>query len=58
MKSHLDLGNPLPHASISIGSDENAPEEIVVKMNDKEIFTKDLGINLSVAFILWGVWTM
>ena len=43
MKSHLDLGNPLPHASISIGSDENAPEEIVVKMNDKEIFTKDLG---------------
>ena len=57
MKSHLDLGNPLPHASISIGSDENARKKSS-KMNDKEIFTKDLGINLSVAFILWGVWTM
>ena len=40
MKSHLDLGNPLPHASISIGSDENAPEEIVVKMNDRKFSRK------------------
>lgn len=43
METHLDLGKPLPHVSINIGSNEDEPEEIVVKIAEKEIYTKDLG---------------
>ncbi|HDR7793808.1 TPA: AMP-binding protein [Bacillus luti] len=43
MESHLDLGKTLPHVSINIGSNEDDPEEIIVKIAGKEIYTKDLG---------------
>ncbi|MEY8346990.1 AMP-binding protein [Bacillus cereus] len=43
MNTHLDLGKPLPHVSIRISGDQNVPEEIVVKIGEKEIYTKDLG---------------
>ncbi|MEN1937336.1 AMP-binding protein [Paenibacillus sp. 102] len=43
MNTHLDLGEPLPHASIRISGDQNQPEEIVVTIGEKVIDTKDLG---------------
>ena len=43
MKTHLDLGKPLSHVSINIGSNEDGPEEIVVKIAGKDIYTEDLG---------------
>lgn len=54
MKSYLDLGNFLFYVSISIGLDENVLEEIVVKMNDKEIFMKDLGYKFECGIYFMG----
>ncbi|EEL51034.1 Long-chain-fatty-acid--CoA ligase [Bacillus cereus Rock3-44] len=43
MNTHLDLGEALPHAFIRISGDQNEPEEIVVTIGEKMIYTKDLG---------------
>ncbi|WP_026592282.1 AMP-binding protein [Bacillus sp. UNC437CL72CviS29] len=43
MNTHLDLGEPLPHTSVRISNDQNQPEEIVVTIGEKVIYTKDLG---------------
>lgn len=43
MNTHLDLGEALPHAFIRISGDQNEPEEIVVTIGEKVIYTKDLG---------------
>ncbi|HEK9100501.1 AMP-binding protein [Bacillus pfraonensis] len=43
MNTHLDLGEPLPHASVRISGNQNQPEEIVVTIGEKVIYTKDLG---------------
>ncbi|PFK35392.1 acyl-CoA synthetase [Bacillus cereus] len=43
MNTHLDLGEALPHAFIRMSGDQNEPEEIVVTIGEKVIYTKDLG---------------
>lgn len=43
MNTHLDLGEPLPHASVRMSGNQNQPKEIVVTIGEKVIYTKDLG---------------
>ncbi|WP_369899999.1 AMP-binding protein [Bacillus manliponensis] len=43
MNSHLDLGHPLEHAVVQTSEEEDDPEEIIVTIGDKVIYTQDLG---------------
>lgn len=42
INSHLDVGKPLEHLKL-IGGNEQEPSEIIVHMNGKDIYTRDLG---------------
>ncbi|TPG71033.1 acyl-CoA synthetase [Brevibacillus laterosporus] len=43
MTSHVDLGKPLSHVTLTAGMDTESPAEITATINNKTIYTQDLG---------------
>ncbi|MED1662982.1 AMP-binding protein [Brevibacillus laterosporus] len=43
MTSHVDLGKPLSHVTLTAGVETDSPAEITATINNKTIYTRDLG---------------